>query len=255
MGVQGSGKGTQAAMLAADLDLVHIAVGDIFRWNVQHHTKIGAQVRRTMAAGLLVDDELAEGVVRERLSQHDWNYGFIIDGFPRNERQAEFFLESYDIDGVIHLDLPDSEVHRRVLARRLCSGCGMDYNLIANSPLVADLCDACGSALETREDDTEEALAVRLREYHEKTNPVLAIFRRKEYVVTVDATPSPEQVQQEIRARLHLPPLSRKGSAERARRVVPVGKGVPAGSAEPADGGERAGSEQPASTGGSAAAS
>ena len=206
MGVQGSGKGTQAAMLAEDLDLVHIAVGDIFRWNVQHHTKLGAQVRRTMAAGLLIGDELVEGVVRDRLTQHDWNYGFIIDGFPRNERQAEFFLESYDIDGVIHLDLPDSEVRRRVLARRLCSGCGMDYNLIASSPKVPGQCDACGSALVTREDDTEEALAVRLREYHEKTNPVLEIFRRKEYVITVDAKPGPEQVQQEVRKKLNLPP-------------------------------------------------
>ncbi len=205
MGVQGSGKGTQAGMLATDLDLIHIAVGDIFRWNVQHHTKLGAQVRRTMAAGLLVGDDLVEGVVRERLSQHDWNYGFIVDGFPRNERQAEFFLESYDIDGVIHLDLPDSEVRRRVLARRLCSGCGMDYNLIASSPREAGKCDVCGSALVTREDDTEEALAVRLREYHEKTNPVLAIFRRKEYVVTVDATPGPAEIQQEIRTKLNLP--------------------------------------------------
>jgi adenylate kinase len=208
MGVQGSGKGTQAGLLAADLDLVHIAVGDIFRWNVQHHTKLGAQVRRVMAAGELVGDELVEGIVRDRLAQHDWNYGFIIDGFPRNERQAEFFLESYDIDGVIHLDLPDSEVRRRVLARRLCAGCGMDYNLIASSPKVAGQCDACGGTLVTREDDTEEALAVRLRAYHEKTNPVLAIFGRKEYVVTVDARPSREQVQGEIREKLGLPPSS-----------------------------------------------
>ena len=206
MGVQGSGKGTQARMLTADLDLVHIAVGDIFRWNAQHHTKLGAQVRRTMAAGLLVSDDLVEGVVQERLRQHDWNYGFIIDGFPRNQRQAEFFLESYDIDGVIHLDLPDGEVRRRVLARRLCSGCGMDYNLIANSPHEPGRCDLCGSALVRREDDTEQALAVRLREYHQKTNPVLAIFSRKEYVVTVDARPSPEEIQREIRAELSLPP-------------------------------------------------
>jgi adenylate kinase len=206
MGVQGSGKGTQAALLAADLDLEHVAVGDILRWNVQHHTKLGAQVRRTMAAGQLVSDDLVEGIVSDRLAQHDWNYGFIIDGFPRNERQAEFFLESYDIDGVIHLDLPDSEVRRRVLARRLCAGCGMDYNLIASSPQVPGQCDVCESPLERREDDTEEALAVRLREYHEKTNPVLAIFGRKEFVVTVDATPSREQIQQEIRDRLDLPP-------------------------------------------------
>jgi adenylate kinase len=205
MGVQGSGKGTQGIMLAEDLDLVHIAVGDIFRWNVQHHTKMGAQVRRTMAAGELVSDDLVEGVVEDRLGQHDWNFGFIIDGFPRNVRQAEFFLESYDIDGVIHLELPDSEVRRRVMARRLCSACGMDYNLIDNSPRAEGTCDACGGKLEQREDDTEEALAVRLREYHTKTNPVLDIFRRKEYVVNIDARPDKEAVQRAIRSALKLP--------------------------------------------------
>jgi len=205
MGVQGSGKGTQSVLLASDLDLVHIAVGDIFRWNVQNHTKLGAQVRRIMAAGELVGDDLAEGVVKERLTQHDWNYGFIIDGFPRNERQAEFFLESYDIDGVIYLVLPDGEVRRRVLARRLCDGCGMDYNLIDNSPHEEGRCDVCGGKLVQREDDTEQALAVRLREYHDKTNPVLDIFRRKEYVVTIDARPDKIEVQESIRAALKLP--------------------------------------------------
>jgi adenylate kinase len=207
MGVQGSGKGTQSHLLAHDLDLVHISVGDIFRWNVQNHTKMGAQVRRVMAEGKLVGDDLAESVVRERLTGHDWNYGFIIDGFPRSRRQAEFFLESYDIDGVIYLDLPDSEVRRRVLARRLCSNCGLDYNLLANSPAEPGKCDSCGGDLVKREDDTEEALAVRLKEYHEKTNPVLELFRRKEYVIVVDARLSAEEVQQDIRKQLGLPPL------------------------------------------------
>jgi adenylate kinase len=221
MGVQGSGKGTQSEMLAADLDLVTIGVGDILRWNVQQHTKLGAQIRRTMAAGALVDDDVVEGIVRNRLAEHDWNFGFIIDGFPRNERQAEFFLESYDIDGVIHLDLPDSEVRRRVMARRLCADCGVDYNLIDNSPRVPGRCDSCGGDLVTREDDTAEALAVRLREYHQKTNPVLDIFRRKEYVVTIDARPPKEQVQQVIRARLVLPAFhlaQAPGSAAEAGR-------------------------------------
>jgi adenylate kinase len=145
-------------------------------------------------------------VVKQRLSEHDWNYGFIIDGFPRNQRKAEFFLESYDLDGVIHLDLPDSEVTRRVLAQRLCAGCGMDYSLIDNSPSKDGMCDACGGELIRREGNTQEALAVRLREYHEKTNPVLDIFRRKEYVITVDTRPGKQQVQQAIRDRIGLPP-------------------------------------------------
>jgi len=202
MGMQGSGKGTHAKMLAEDFNLEHIAVGDILRWNVQHRTKLGAQVRRTMAAGLLVGDDLVENVVKQRLSEHDWNFGFIIDGFPRSERQAEFFLESYDLDGVIYLELPDSEVARRVLARRLCASCGMDYNLIDNTPTVEGRCDVCGGELIRREDDTPHALEVRLREYHEKTNPVLDIFRRKEYVITVDTRPDKEQVQQAIRDKL-----------------------------------------------------
>ena len=214
MGVQGSGKGTQSELLAADLDLVHISVGDIFRWNVSNHTKMGAQVQRVMAAGELVGDDLVESVVQRRLAEHDWNFGFIIDGFPRNARQAGFFLESYDIDGVIYLDMPDSEVRRRVLNRRLCAKCGMDYNLIADSPHVPGRCDSCGGELITREDDTEEALAVRLREYHSKTDPVLDLFRRKEYVITVDARPPRDAVQQEIRSQLRLPPLVSPAGAE-----------------------------------------
>jgi adenylate kinase len=206
MGVQGSGKGTQSAMLARDFDLAQISVGDILRWHIQNHTKLGAQVRRVVAGGELVGDELVESVVRDRLEMHDWNFGFVIDGFPRNRRQAEFFLESYDIDGVVHLELPDDEVRRRVLARRLCSRCGLDYNLIAHRPEVEDRCDVCGGDLVRREDDTEEALANRVRDYHRKTNPVLDLFRRKEFVFTVDARLDRDSVQQAIRAKLALPP-------------------------------------------------
>ena len=206
MGVQGSGKGTQAKLLAEDLDLEHVSVGDIFRWNVQHHTKLGAQVKRTIARGDLVADDLVESVVRNRLAEHDWNFGFIIDGFPRNARQAEFFLESYDIDGVINLHLPTEEVQRRVLARRLCSQCGLDYNLIAHRPQRPDTCDVCGDRLVAREDDNPAALATRLAAYDEETRPLIEIFERKEFVVTVDATQPVADVQAAIRRRFGLPP-------------------------------------------------
>ena len=206
MGVQGSGKGTQARLLADELDLVHIGVGDIFRWNVQHHTKLGAHVRRAMVAGALIEDEFVESVVRDRLAGHDWNYGFVIDGFPRNARQAEFFLESYDIDGVIVLELPDEDVQRRVLARRLCSKCGLDYNLIASRPAEPETCDVCGGQLVPRPDDTPEALAVRLADYHAKTLPIIELFERKEFVAHIDATRSVEEVRAEIRVRLGLTP-------------------------------------------------
>jgi adenylate kinase len=210
MGVQGSGKGTQARMLCADLDLVHISVGDIFRWQIQRHTKIGAQVKRIVTAGELVPDELVENVVRMRLEWHDWNYGFVIDGFPRSARQAEFFLESYDIDALIQIELPYSVVEERVLSRRLCEGCGLDYNLIQHRPEVPDTCDVCGGKLVQRADDTPEALRKRLSEYEEKTRPLLELFERKELVVVVDGTKPAEEVQDEIRARLGLPPRRRQ---------------------------------------------
>lgn len=205
MGIQGSGKGTQAKLMSDDFDLVHISVGDIFRWNVQYHTKVGAQVRRTMAAGALVDDDLVEAIVRDRLALHDWNYGFILDGFPRNVRQAEFFLESYDIDGVIVLELPDEDVKQRVLTRRECAQCGLDYNLIAHRPKLADTCDVCGGPLVVREDDNPEALHARLLDYHSKTKPILELFERKHFVAAVDATRSVAEVQADIRDKLRLP--------------------------------------------------
>ncbi len=206
MGIQGSGKGTQAQMLAGDLELEHISVGDIFRWNVQHHTKLGARVKRIVAAGQLVPDEVVEEVVGERLRQHDWNYGFILDGFPRSARQAEYFLETYDIDAVILIDVPDEVVRQRVLSRRLCSGCGLDYNLFFHRPKADDVCDVCGGRLVRRADDTPEALDDRLRTFHESTKPLLELLRRKELVVVVDGTRPPAEVQASIRKQLDLPP-------------------------------------------------
>jgi adenylate kinase len=107
---------------------------------------------------------------------------------------------------VILLDLPDSEVTRRVLARRLCSGCGLDYNLLGRRPDTPDTCDICGAKLVTREDDNPDALAARLRDYHSKTKPIIELFERKEFVARVDATLPIEAIQVEIRRQLNLPP-------------------------------------------------
>lgn len=205
MGPQGSGKGTQAKRLKDTLDLVHICVGDIFRWNVQSHTKLGARIRRYVDAGELVPDEVVGDIVRARLDQHDWNYGFILDGFPRNERQALFFLETFDIDAVIAIDLPDEAAVERMLSRRLCSRCGLDYNLIHHRPAQPGVCDVCGGALVTRTDDTVEAIRTRLDEYHLQTRPILELFRRKELILSVDGTRTPDEVHREIRERIGRP--------------------------------------------------
>lgn len=205
MGPQGCGKGTQAKLLVRDFDLVHISVGDIFRWHIQSHTKLGARVKRIVASGQLVSDEMVNDVVLERLDQHDWNYGFILDGFPRNEAQAMFFLERYDVDAVLLIDVPDQLVTERILARRLCSGCGLDYNLIFLRPAVADVCDVCKGRLVARPDDTPEAVRDRLLDYHAKTRPILDVFRRKELVISVDGGRAVAEIQDQIRSRLNLP--------------------------------------------------
>jgi adenylate kinase len=189
-------------LLKEAFDLVHISVGDIFRWHIQSHTKLGARIKRIMAEGQLVPDDIVEEVVKQRLDQHDWNYGFILDGFPRNSRQAAFFLESYDIDAVLLIDVPDDVVQERILNRRLCPNCGLDYNLIFHRPAVANRCDVCGTELVARPDDTPEAVRARLQDYHAKTQPILELFRHKELVVVVDGTRSVDAVQQDLRRQL-----------------------------------------------------
>jgi adenylate kinase len=206
MGPQGSGKGTQAKMLAKDFDLVHVSVGDIFRWHVQNRTKLGTKVQRYMKEGRLVPDEMVSDVVKWRLD---------LDGFPRNAAQTEFFLENYDIDAVIAIELPEEAAISRMQSRRLCSSCGLDYNLIQLRPKVPDVCDNCGGRLVTRADDTPEAIRARLRDYREKTQPILDLLREKELIVTVNGTPGPDIVQAEMRRRLGLAAEMVEESAER----------------------------------------
>src|SRR5262245_54722109 len=204
MGVQGCGKGTQARMLAESYDLVHISVGDIFRWNIQARTKLAARIARVMNEGALVPDEIVDEIVRRRLDEHDWNYGFILDGFPRNRGQAEFFLESYDVDAVLLIDVPDRIVLERIVARRLCGGCRLDYNLIFHRPAREGVCDVCGGSLIQRGDDNEAAVRARIREYREKTQPIVDFFRRKASVIVADGTGTPDEIQADLRRQLKL---------------------------------------------------
>jgi adenylate kinase len=190
-GPQGSGKGTQSKLLCSDYDYVHISIGDIFRWNVSHHTKLAARVKRITDAGLLVPYEIVEEVVRKRLEEHDWNYGFVLDGFPRTIRQAEYLFENWNMDKVIYLDIPDDIVFERVMMRAKIGE---------------------GSGFTKRVDDNPEALKVRLREYHEKTKPLLEMYRKKGILLTVEASGPVEVIYAEVRRRLGLaePPRPRE---------------------------------------------
>jgi adenylate kinase len=177
IGPQGSGKGTQARLLCAEFDFVHISIGDIFRWHMHHHTKLAARIRRIMDKGLLVPDDIVEQVVRQRLEEHDWNYGFVLDGFPRTRSQAEYLFEHWNLDKAIYLDIREEVVFSRVMRRAK----------------VGD-----GETFTKRSDDNPEALKVRLREYHEKTAPLLDLFDKKSMLVRVDAEPAIEVVYQTI---------------------------------------------------------
>lgn len=185
-GPQGSGKGTQSRLLSQAHDFVHISIGDMFRWHMQHHTKVAARITRIMHSGHLVSDDIVEKVVRERLEQHDFNYGFVLDGFPRTRPQAEYLFENWDVDRVIYLDIPDEIVFDRVMQR-------------AKKGL--------GSGFTKRADDNPAALKVRLEEYYGKTKPLLDLYRQKGRLVTVDGTRPISDVYSDISKALGLSPL------------------------------------------------
>lgn len=182
-GPQGSGKGTQSELLCRDYDLVHISIGEMFRWNVKHHTKLAARIKRITDAGMLVPDEVVERVVRERLDQHDWNYGFVLDGFPRTRVQAEYLFENWNLDKVIYLELSDEVVFQRVMYRARMGQ---------------------GSGFTKRADDNPDALMIRLREYHEKTKPLLDLYRKMGMLITVDASRSISEIYGDVRRQLGL---------------------------------------------------
>lgn len=186
-GPQGSGKGTQSDLLCRDYDLVHISIGDIFRWNVKHHTKLAARIKRITDAGMLVPDEVVERVVRERLDQHDWNYGFVLDGFPRTRSQAEYLFENWNLDKVIYLELSDDVVFQRVMYRAKMGQ---------------------GSGFTKRADDNPDALAIRLREYHEKTKPLLELYAKMGMLITVDASRSIAEIYADVKRQLGLPDVA-----------------------------------------------
>jgi adenylate kinase len=184
IGPQGSGKGTQAELLAEHYDFVHISIGDIFRWHVGHHTKLGARINRITTEGRLVTDEIVETVVRDRLEMHDWNYGFILDGFPRTRPQALYLFENWNLDRAVYLDLPDEIVRDRVMHRARVGE---------------------GSGFTKRADDNPEALKTRLREYHEKTRPLLDLFEERKMLLTIDANRTINEVYDSIVEGLSLP--------------------------------------------------
>jgi adenylate kinase len=194
MGVQGCGKGTQAKLLAEQLTIPHISIGDIFRRQAKLQTPLSRRVCHLMDSGQLLPDELVEEVVRARLAEPDCGEGFVLDGFPRNQAQAQFLLDHYELDAVILILVPDELVTRRIVARRVCLDCGSDYNVIHHPPRVPDKCDLCGGRVAPRPDDNETAVRHRIADYHDQTEPVLEGFRARGLIVGVDGFADTETV-------------------------------------------------------------
>lgn len=206
-GPPGAGKGTQAQYLVDTYGIPQISTGDMLRTAVKAGTPLGLQAQSIMQQGGLVSDEIVLGIVAERLKQPDCSAGFILDGFPRTIPQAEsldaILQESgLCIDHVISLEVDSEEIVDRLSGRRTCTSCGKGYHLRFDPPAVADVCDACGSALVQREDDREATVRNRLAVYEQQTSALKGYYAAQQLLRVVPGVGSIADIRQRIMAAL-----------------------------------------------------
>lgn len=209
MGPPGVGKGTQAARLKALLGVPHVSTGDILRSSMQEGSALGRKVRSFVESGQLVPDELMGDLIAERLGRGDARAGFLLDGFPRTVAQVALLDRVLEragrpLDRALILVAPEGEIVRRLTGRRTCPKCGAVYHLESRPPASAGVCDACGSALVQRPDDTEDVIRQRLDVYGSQTIPVAAAYRAKGILSEVDGAGEVETVAARLRASLGL---------------------------------------------------
>jgi adenylate kinase len=196
LGRQGAGKGTQAAKLVAHFGVHHLSTGAILRQEVAAGTELGRHVSELMDDGLLVPDDLVLEVVAHRLADDDvQRRGFLLDGFPRTQRQAAGLLRllgGHGLDAALNLEVPAAVVRRRLIARRVCTRC--ETPTIARNREHTVYCQACGGTAVRRSDDSPEAIEQRLATYEEQVGPLLGFFRQKGLLVEVDSVGPPDEV-------------------------------------------------------------
>jgi len=197
-GPPGSGKGTQSKLLVKTLGIPQISTGDMLREHVRKGNAVGTKVEAKMKAGILVRDEVVNHLVEDRLAQPDAAHGFILDGYPRTQAQAETLCGMLAGRGaeavVIHLVVDYNEVIARLTGRRQCPVCGTLYNEVSKPPKVAGVCDLEGAALIVREDDREEVIRERLDAYEGQTRPLIEFFRENgKRLYDVDASHEPPE--------------------------------------------------------------
>jgi len=203
MGPPGAGKGTQAERIVAQFGIPHISTGDAFRLAMKENTPLGQKAKEYVDQGLLVPDEVTNGIVRDRLALPDCDSGFLLDGFPRTLAQAEALDQMLadrgrKIDHVINLKVDRSLLLARLTGRRICRSCGATYHVLFNPPKQEGICDKCGGELYQRSDDTEEKVGTRLDEYMSKTAPLLEYYGNKGLLREVDGEQDIDAVTAEI---------------------------------------------------------
>lgn len=196
MGPPGCGKGTQAARIASRYAIPHISTGDILRAAVREGSALGSQVEATLTTGGLVTDELMTELVRERLGQPDTAVGFVLDGFPRTVAQAHALEEMPGTSLLIValIAVADAEILRRLDTRRVCASCRLTQSVSSESDPERDSCPYCGGRLERRKDDDPATVRRRLATYATFAEPVIAHYRTKTLLASVDGLSLPEDV-------------------------------------------------------------
>ncbi|HTW19731.1 MAG TPA: adenylate kinase [Mycobacteriales bacterium] len=212
VGPPGAGKGTQAQFVSANLSILQISTGDIFRAHVSHGTQLGKQAKEYMDAGDLVPDEITVAMVRDRLESEDADRGFLLDGFPRTVPQAaqlDEILRELDteLDVVLELVVDDGEVVRRLSGRRTCRSCGHIWHVDFDPPTADGVCDNCGGVLFQRDDDQPATIRHRLDVYYEQTAPLIGYYAEQGILVGIDAMGPVDDVTE--RASAALRPYSR----------------------------------------------
>lgn len=199
LGAPGAGKGTQAEMLLERLHIPSISTGNMLREAMKNGTDLGKQVKSCMDSGALVPDRLVLGIVAERTAQPDCANGFILDGVPRTLAQAEALDKmGVRIDHVVSIELSDEEVESRMTGRRVCTGCGASYHIVANPTKVEGVCDLCGSPVTTRKDDAPETVRNRLAVYHQSTEVLKDYYKSTGKLRVIDGSQPIEDVFHDI---------------------------------------------------------